>query len=229
METTLVLFLFAALVIGIGGAVLSYRRERARVAQFTHDAAQRGWAYVEEDWSYAQFGTVVPFGIGHSRTARHVMSGECADREFVAFEYIYKITTADSRGRRHTRTYRHAVVSVGVGGALPVIRIYPENIGTRLATALGGTDVQVESAQFNRLWKVWSRDERTAHAVLTPRMIERLLEQDAQSRAYAWEPGVLYAAVPGAMTLAFVDSLVPILGQLADLVPNFLAEDHPAS
>lgn len=59
-------------------------------------------------------------------------------------------------------------------GALPTIHFVREGWANRLAVALGGRDVDVESDDFNRRWRVLTDDPRAAHAVLSPAVIDIL-------------------------------------------------------
>lgn len=222
------LFMFGIVGIAFWAALGERRRERARVANYQAVAAQRGWEYSERNDAYTSYMQSQPFGVGHGRTARHVFRGESDGREFVAFEYIYRTTTTDAQGHPHEETHYVAFAAVGLSGALPIIRVTPEGFGSKLAKAFGGVDVQVESAEFNREWRVWSHDERAAHGLLTPRMIERMLKSDTRGHPWVLEPGKLITTHNKKLDLEWLDARLATLGAIADLVPGFLAEDYPA-
>lgn len=87
--------------------------------------------------------------------------------------------------------------------------------------------MEVESEDFNRRWRVWSHDERAAHALPTPTMIERFLEPDLTWKTVAFEPGFLVMPTRGKLGLPSTSFPFDTLCGLADLVPGFLAEDYP--
>jgi len=94
----------------------------------------------------------------------------------VAFDYSYQTHTTNGRGQRRTTTHRYAVVVMQLPGALPHLEVTHEGIfGGAVANAFGFRDIQFESEQFNRRFRVKATDERFGHAVVTPRMMELLL------------------------------------------------------
>jgi hypothetical protein len=214
------LLLFVALFVGAWYlASLSERQRHARNRAF---AARMGWSYVAEDRALPKTFESTPFGVGHSRRATDVMRGVVRDRGVLVFGYHYE---TGSGGDEHRFDLQVCVVDVP--GRVPIVRLSPENLGTRIATALGGVDVEVESDDFNREWKVWTRDKRAAHALLSPRMIERLLERDLAGRTIAFEPGMVFTATAGKLDLPATEQPFDLLCDLADLVPPFLEQDYP--
>ena len=87
---------------------------------------------------------------------------------------------------------------------------------------LGAKDLEVESHEFNQQWKVWFADQRAAHAIFTPRMIERFLQPDVGGRAFTFEGSALVGISPQVSDLGDLPMVVGALNSIVDLMPAFL-------
>lgn len=179
-----VLLLATVAVLG----VRRYRSDQARRLGLFAFAEQRGWAYhgVDPGDLPARW-TVRPFGQGEDRRAAVVVSGVWAGRRFVAFDYTFTTTTsADDPGAGDTVTWRHRVTALPMPGSLPGLRICRAGLGGRVASALGGEDIELESEEFNQRYRLRCPDRKLATDVVTPRTMAALLR--------VGHPGELVAA-----------------------------------
>jgi hypothetical protein len=213
---------FVAIVVAL--AVLMGRAERARHARNKAFALAQGWTFIPNDPSLVMMFRSHPFGIGHSRSATDAMRGSFKGRDFVAFGYHYVVGSGKNR-----TSYDYGVLAVRVPGRIPLVSIGPEHIGTRVMAAFGADDVEVESEEFNRRWFVAAENKRAAHALLTPRMIERFLQEDLNWKTVGFEPGLLMTCTRGKLDLPKTMPPFDTLCDIADLVPDFLAQDFPTN
>ena len=79
----------------------------------------------------------------------------------------------------------------------PPVTIVPQRGHHEVAAAMG-KDVLVESHAFNKKYRVIAKDVETAHAVLQPRVIERLLASDLPT-AIAWDGNSIILTQKGLM------------------------------
>ncbi|HZC27993.1 MAG TPA: hypothetical protein VE287_13270, partial [Actinopolymorphaceae bacterium] len=148
-------------------------------------AAQRGWQWIDEDETYVRDWGGEPFGRGRSRRARNILIGRHGDREIVSFDYEFK-TTEGSGDSQRTRTHRFAVWLMTLPSPLPALEVRPEGVfGGRVAAALGMGDLELESEEFNRAFRVSVDDDRYGSAMMHPRMMEYLLAS-RQAQAVSW-------------------------------------------
>jgi len=218
----IVAFLVVVVVIGIVGW-RGDRRRRERNASF---AVSQGWSYLAEDPSLVFLCSTKPFGVGDRQRATEAIRGNHRGRGFVVFCYQYDTTSTDSEGHTTRTTHYVQVASIEEPGRMPIVRITPENPFSRVAEALGGKDIDVESEDFNRRWRVWTRDPKVAHAILVPTVIDRLLQADAQKVPFVFEPGLLATYADGKLDLVTFVSRVDLLCGIADLIPKYLADDY---
>ena len=218
---------FAALVaLVILAAVRTWKGNKRRRQANLAFAGGRGWSLVPEDPAFVDFCVTAPFGLGDGRRATEVTRGTYRDRGFVAFGYQYDTESTDGQGHSTRTTHHLRIASVAVAGRIPIVRITPEGVFSRMAEAMGGRDIDVESEDFNRHWRVWSKDQRAAHAILAPNVIQRLLQPDASSRPFVFEPGLLMTYEAGPRDLTVAEERLDRLCDVADLVPKFLADDY---
>ena len=209
-------------VVGLFGylAWLSAKKRREAFAQL---AASRGWTWVADDDRWTERFEGSPFGTGDSRSARNVLTGEHGGRPMVAFDYSYETHSTDSNGHRSSTTHRFSVCVLGLPVWLPRVELVPESVFGRLGTALGMQDVELESEDFNRRYRVRCDDPKLAYDVLPPRTMEALLTRPALhlrlqgTDALCWEGG----SHSPAELLARLDTLAVLL----DGVPSFVWSD----
>lgn len=218
-----VLAVVAVLALGIAIAYLSYLAERKRREALQRFAASRGWTYVEQDDSLVHRFDGAPFGRGHGRRATNVLRGEHDGRPVVVFEYRYQETHSNGNKGTRTVTYRFTVYAVELGVRTPGLVIDPENMLERFAGRLLGSDIELESEEFNRAFRVNSPDRRFASAVLHPRMMEHLL----RFRETAWrlEDDAMLLVEDGRYDPAGVDARLGMMDSVLDLVPEFVWQD----
>jgi hypothetical protein len=174
MDTWLIVVL--VIVVGFGIGYFNYYRAKKRREAFAAFAAQHGLTYTPSNPSLTGQWGGEPFGRGDRRRATNVMTGNLQGREIVAFDYSYQTHSTDSKGRRTTTTHEYGVVAMRLPGVLPRLEVKHEGIfGGAVANALGFADIQFESEQFNRAFRVKADDQRFGHAVIHPRMMEMLL------------------------------------------------------
>ena len=175
----LLLALAVVAVLGIGSFAVSRHLYRKRVAELTAWAQANGWTYTERANELTDRFLGTPFGSGFGRSASHLLSSTMNGRPVVAFEYRYKERQGSGKNQR-TVTYTFAVVSTTLPVARPTLQVTHEHLGTRLLNAVGLDDVQLESEEFNRAFRVSAEDQKFAYDVLHPRTMEWML---ADSRA----------------------------------------------
>src|SRR5690606_11195053 len=107
-----------------------------------------------------------PFNLGHSRRVEHLLSGDFQGRPAAVFEYRY--TTGHGKNRSTTRL---TVVMLALPTFLPDLEITNEGVGARIAKMFGGQDIQFESEEFNRRWRVQASVRKTAHDIVHPRFM----------------------------------------------------------
>lgn len=213
-----------AIVVGLALVGLFAYLEHQRTEAMRAECARRGWTYRRDDPSLVDRWTQGPFGKGHGRRARHVVTGECVGRPFVAFEYSYRESSGAGQSRR-TTTYTFAVCSLGLPVPLPLLVVEPEGWLSRLADAVGVTDeVDVESEAFNHAYSVRADDRKFAYDVLHPRHLEDLL----QAPALGWwiEGAAILTAAEDRLDL---DQVVPQLERLSRVlghIPSFVWLDR---
>lgn len=196
---------------------LTHRRTR-RVQEW---ARQVGWTYVGWDRGLARRWRGRPFGTGDARRVRELVVGQWGGRPAQSFRYEY--TTGSGKNRSTTT---HHVVSLALPAYLPTVELTPESVLTRVASAFGGQDIQLESEDFNRAWRITAPDERFAHAVLHPRLMERLLQADARGVPLRIEGTDILCWTGGAPRLETIATRLQVMAAVVDAVPRFVWLDH---
>jgi hypothetical protein len=154
-----------------------------------------------------------------------VLSGAFNGHQMVAFDYSYQTHSTDSKGRRKTTTHKFGVVVLQMPGALPHLEVTHEGIfGGAVANAFGFRDIQFESDQFNRAFRVKADDERFGHAVVTPRMMELLLARG--EIGWRFEGNSLVGWDRGAHNPTEVMNRLTLLQQVVEQVPPYVWRDY---
>ncbi|MCC2336216.1 hypothetical protein [Cellulomonas wangsupingiae] len=206
-------------VAGVAGRWLAERRRQQLVAW----AQQTGWTYSRRDpgLGLATVHSRPPFAQGRSRTVEDVLTGTYEGMRAVSFTYGWTTGSGDER-----REHEVHVVGVALPAYLPVLEVTPEGVGARLAKAFGARDLQLESAAFNAAYRVDAPDARTAHAILHPRTLERLLRPDALGLSWRIEGTWLLSWEGGATDAARIAPRLGVLAGIVRGVPRHVWQDH---
>ncbi|MCW2785642.1 MAG: hypothetical protein JWP74_2159 [Marmoricola sp.] len=222
MALVIVLAVVAFGIVGLVG-YLGYQQAKKRREAFAAAAASRGWTYTRSDPGYIDMFDGAPFGTGHSRSAENVLSGTHDGRAFVAFDYEYATTEryTDSEGNSRTRTERHtfSVVALALGHVVPALSVSPEGFFSRVVGRILDNDIDLESEQFNRAFKVSSPDRKFATDVLHPLMMEYLLTMP--DLAWSFRQSYLVTIGDAPHSLAGLDATLAAIDGIVDRVPPF--------
>ena len=206
-------------------AVVAYKRNQARLAAIQSLCMSNGWAYSARDpfglphrWS----GT--PFGIGDDRQAKNVVTGEVKGRPMIAFDYSYETHSTDSKGNRTTTTHNYGIYALGMPCALPELHLGPEGVFSRIGKAVGMQDIELESEEFNRKYRVRCPDPKLATDVLTPRTMEMLIAAPKMRFRFAGTDLVCYEN--GCISAAEILNRTAVLAMVLDGVPAFVWKDY---
>jgi hypothetical protein len=218
-------FLPVLLVLTLGGAGgwLFWRGEQQRRARYLGFAAERGWTYTPRDDSWVHRFAGEPFGRGSNRRASHVLRGPYEGREAVVFDYRY-VTRSGSGQHQTTQTHRFTVCTLRLPAPLPRLELTGENVLTRLAGALGRDDVELESEDFNRRYRVTADDRRFAYDVLHPRTMEQLLALPTLNLRLSGADALLWDR--GATALEELPDRLAVLSRFVDGIPGYVWSDR---
>jgi len=221
-EVTIALLVIGGLAVLGLTFYLHHKAHQKKVAELTAYAARRGWHYTERDRSLTDRFVGRPFGGGHGRDAKHVLSGEYRGRQVLIFEYSYKETTGSGDDRR-TETYRHTVVSAGTPAPRPTLELTRETFGRKLLGFVGVRDLQLESEQFNDTFRISTEDDKFAYDILHPRMMEWLLADNRAMRLpFRFERADLVVWDSDQLDPANLGWMVDFVCDVLDRVPGFV-------
>ena len=221
--------LLVALVVAaaIAIAVLAYRVQQKRREAFLLLATKLGLSYNRAD----PFDTVdLPFDLfqrGDTRTADNMIYGTTGGMRVRLFDYQYVERSTDGQGHRTSSTYRFSCAIGEIDAEGPHLAIAHEGLLSGLARHLGFHDIEFESEEFNRAFKVHSDDKKFAYAFCDARMMQWLLD----------EGGVAQYEVIGPFTLCYTkrvspeeyENLLEVLRRFQAHVPAVLSSLYPRS
>jgi hypothetical protein len=171
-----ILVMVAVIVTGVMGSMNQMRARRNRSFDMRMLAARLQFEDFNpaHDESFAMgWGFLSRLSQGEKRFAFNLMRGTYHEQHLYVFDYHCQIGSGKNK-REHELTALMLVCRE----AFPQVTITPggEGILSKMAAAFGvGDDIQFESAEFSRVFRVQSRDKRFAYDVCNPQMIEYLL------------------------------------------------------
>lgn len=189
-------------------------------------AAAIGARFEDETRRYSRRFTSFPFGAGYDRLQRDVLSGTLEGVSWVTFTHLFH-TQEETTAGMTDQVFQVTLVELPV--SLPGIEFVPETLASRFARQLGRGDIDVESHAFNEHWRVVCDDPRYAHAVLTPRMVARLLEPDVAELAIRIEGSALLCWQAGRQGTEKLTRKVAALAALARRIPRHVVIDYRLS
>ncbi len=168
-----VFMLFACLVVVL--ICVSYVINKKRRQELAAWGEQRGLRFSVDDpfdipERFSQFGLMQQ---GHSREATNVLWREGQAGEAFIFEYSY--TTGS--GKDET-TYTCCACSWQLPVSLKEIVVRPEGFFDHVAAWFGHDRIEFESTEFNKRFHVAGADKREIYAVITPQMMEFIMQHD---------------------------------------------------
>lgn len=200
--------LLGALV--IVGVVLEKKRQE-RIQKF---AAARSLTYAKRDDRWVHLDLGYPHGNGRAHKGRHAMTGVHEGRPIAIFEHEW--VTGSGKERR-THTVRVTVTELP--RSLPRLDVSKEGIFGRAARRMGAKDIELESDDFNREYRV-KGDRRFAYDVLHPRFMQWMLHTDAPG--FVINGRYIGYTVGGKIDLDQVDRDLAYLDAVIDQLPKFV-------
>ena len=216
------IFVVIILLVGLGIWYAWYAKKQRREA-LAQMAASLGLSYERTD----PYGLVnLPFelfGRGDGQGTENVLDGTWQEVVLKEFDYWYYTESTDSHGATH-KDYHYfscALTEIPIDAA--ALTIAHENLFTRLGDHLGFQDIQFESEDFNRAYRVKCKDTKFATDLVDGRMMQWLLPQ----QGWGFE-------LTGQYLLAYCKrlkpaGLIPLLGTLKafrDHIPRVVYDLH---
>lgn len=217
--------LFLVLLAGmIAVGVWMWQQDQKRRQALATFALNRGWTYAPSDDSWVERWTGPPFGQGDHRHARNVMTGTLSGEPLVAFDYSFQTHSTDGKGNTTTTTHRYAVCALHLPAYLPRLQVTPENLFTRFGNALGLDDIELESEDFNRRFRVHANDPKFASDVLSPRTMQTLLSRPA----FSWriDGADIVSWQNGRLTPTDLLMAASTMSSVMAGIPSFVWRDH---
>ena len=177
-------------------------------------AARLGWTYAERSLTVARGLTSYPFGHGAEREDVDVVSGVFQGRRCVQFTHRFAERSEDGDIRQEFQ-----ITAVELGAYYPTVDVLPDDVLAKAAKLVGGMDVDFESAAFNSRWRVKGPDARYVHDMITPRVVDRLLEDDAGGFALRIEGPYVFAWRAGRLPTEKLAAMVSLLTSVAKALP----------
>jgi hypothetical protein len=216
----------AALI--IVGAVYSWRQAKKRREELAAWAAKSGLTYSEgRDTSYEYtFPEFRQLKAGEGdRYAQNIVSGTFRNRELRAFDYHYITTSTDDKGNTTTQHHTFSALIMGCEVPLKPLNIRPEGFFDRIGAAFGFEDINFESAEFSRKYKVTAPDRKWAYDVLHARVIEYLLPLPPFSMQFGCGNLVMFWT-SGAWNAGQFESSANIVAGFLDLLPDYVKKQQ---
>lgn len=201
----LFLLIAAVLLVMIVVAQRQRKQRRAAVARF---AAQSGMQYSRAD----------PFGLlsygfpllrqGDDQGCENVVSGQWRGLPVKEADFWSSTTVYDQQGS-HREVSRYSIVIADIKARAPSASIAKETFFTRVADHLGFHDIEFESEEFNRKFRVTSKDREFAFKLIDARMMQWLLASGTEfafevqgSHLMVWCNQLPVASLPGLLDAA---------------------------
>ena len=212
---------FIAAFVVLGGLLIFFaaRRAKQRQAECLAWATARGWTYTPRDRSLAKLAWGPPFGTGSDRDATDVLTGPFEQRRALCFTYTYETSSSNGETTSSTKHY-FAIYALATPRPVSTLQVGREGVLGRLARAVGLHDIEFESEEFNKRFKVRSDDRKLASDVLHPRMMQWLLDNDAAG--FVLVDGQAFIAQRGRLELAAIDQWLGYLEQVIGQIPEFV-------
>ncbi len=205
MSASIIIFLGIGVVLA-GLTVLVVWLVRRRQKAIEAFAVQRGWHYTRKDTDLPHLLAgrgLELFGWGHRKKALHVMSGRSKDGDVPFRVFQYQYTTG---GGRNEQTHHHLVALVSMPVFAPGLTLTKEHLLHKVWDAVGGEDIDFESAEFSKRYWVKCPNRKFAYDVIDARMMDYML--DLPHREWEWLGEDLVVYRTGGLRL---DRLEPLL------------------
>jgi hypothetical protein len=183
------LVFIAIIVLVIVGAWYSHQAQQKRIAELAQLAAAHAWQFDQsQDSSHDdRYNNFSIFNQGDDRYAYNTLRGDVqiAGRRWAVqlgdYHYRTTSTSTDSKGNKTTTHHHHQlsylILDTPYLGA-PHLFVRREGFFDKLANFFGFSDINFESEEFSRRFRVKSPDKRFAYDVIHPRMMEFLLDEE---------------------------------------------------
>jgi hypothetical protein len=194
-----------------------------RVDILTQHLAERGFR-ASADKTATLPARGLPFTYGGDHEVLMSLKGTVRGRSAVVMYYGIAPLVASN-----AKNYAFTITAVFTDADAPVTMAIPERGFERLKAAVGKQDMEVESAEFNRAWRLTGDDVRAAHDLMTPTVIERLLQPDARRFPISWDANAVMVVTEGMSTdVEAIDRQLDVLVDLADRMPAYQTKSGAA-
>ena len=210
-----IILIFVAFIVVAGLLIyLAWQRAKKRREDFFRLSVRLGLKYSITDPFDTPSLPFDLFGQGQRRTAENMLYGDVQGMRVRLFDYTYVIQHHNSNGPDTTSTYRFSCALGELDAMCPHLSIDHESFLSRLASHVGIHDIEFESEEFNRAFKIGSEDRRFAFAFIDASMMTWLMD----------EGGVARYEVNGPLALCYVDQVGPAeYGNLLEVLRRFRA------
>ena len=163
-------------------------------------------------------GIFEPFSIDPEGSVKHLICKQVGAISLYAFEYRF----AKDRGGRGGKTTL-SVFLCRAGLIFPQMRLRPQTSIHAVGRALGMTDIDLDSEEFNKRYVI-TGERNSLYAFLNPRAIEYLLSIEARD----WQFGNMFVVVTEdrGLTPSSIEAVFKEMQGFIELVPNYLITDR---
>ncbi len=195
-----------------------YKKEQQAIKDL---AKKHSWKFEEgPDYKFAkQFKFLENMDTGSNRYASRMFSGGFGGHSVLVFDYHYETYTGFGSKQRTDHHYRSYFI-IKLEKSFPELKIGEESVLSKLVQALGFDDIDFESHEFSRRFKVNSKDKKFAYDFCNAQMIDYLLTRPV--RTIEVEQEALALTFDSSLVIEEIENHLGHLVKIRSLMPDYL-------
>jgi len=208
------------LVLMIPILIISQQKAKRRQALAAGWAASHGCVFVQSNPAMTARVSRLPFSNSSNPQIAEFIEGKTpGGRGFCSFLYSYVVSNGKT-----TETVQYSVQMVHLPVALPWMSVTRERLGDKIAKFFGGQDIELESDDFNRMFRVTSANDALAYGVLHPQVMQWLMGPALGLVPFMIDLDDLVCWRPGVPDYATLDAQLLGMDSFVDHIPQGVYE-----